>query len=84
MEALLKVKFIFLWVIVPFILVLTGCMEANREADRCFSEGINYERVGDIEKAINSTNSSVNIDDIIIIFFLIYDLRLLVLQLYHE
>ena len=59
MEAVLKVKFIFLWVIVHFILFLTGCMEANREADRCFSEGINYERVGDIEKAKKSYLSAI-------------------------
>ena len=59
MEAVLKVKFIFLFVVIPFILLLTGCMEAKREADRCFSEGINYERSGDMEKAKKSYLSAI-------------------------
>ena len=55
----MKVKLIFLCVIVPFVLFLTGCMEAKREAKRCFSEGINYERIGDIEKAKKSYLSAI-------------------------
>ena len=59
MEAILKVKFIFLFVVIPFILFLTGCMGAKREADRCFSEGINYERSGETEKAKKSYLSAI-------------------------
>ena len=55
----MKLKFIFLYIILPFILCIAGCMEAKREADRCYLEGINYERTGDIEKAKKSYLSAI-------------------------